>query len=141
MATRSRIGIMNDDGSIDSVYCHWDGYLSNNGRILVDNYSDEAKIKELISLGNLSSLDAEIHPTGRHSLVSHENGICVFYGRDDDRKGQEAVKHRSKLDFLSNAFDMWEEYAYLFMDGKWFYTNNPTTGFKSVADALKDLTE
>lgn len=35
MATRSRIGIENQDGTVTSVYCHWDGYPENNGRICI----------------------------------------------------------------------------------------------------------
>ncbi len=26
MATRSNIGIVNDNGSVTGIYCHWDGY-------------------------------------------------------------------------------------------------------------------
>ena len=35
MGTRSRIGIRNADDSVDSIYCHWDGYPDHNGRLLV----------------------------------------------------------------------------------------------------------
>jgi len=30
MATRSNIGIVNEDGSVTGIYCHWDGYPENN---------------------------------------------------------------------------------------------------------------
>ena len=30
MSTRSSIAIKNEDGSIDAIYCHNDGYLTNN---------------------------------------------------------------------------------------------------------------
>ena len=55
MATRSRIGIENEDGTVSSVYCHWDGYPSGNGRTLVEYYSDREKVKELIALGSIST--------------------------------------------------------------------------------------
>lgn len=29
MATRSNIGIVNQDGSITGIYCHWDGNKLN----------------------------------------------------------------------------------------------------------------
>ena len=35
MGTRSRIGIEMPDHSVVSVYCHWDGYVEGNGKILV----------------------------------------------------------------------------------------------------------
>ena len=31
MATRSTISIQKNDGTIRSVYCHWDGYCEHNG--------------------------------------------------------------------------------------------------------------
>ena len=40
MATRSRIAIEKENGTVESIYCHWDGYPENNGRILVENYTD-----------------------------------------------------------------------------------------------------
>ena len=56
MATRSTITAKFSDGQYGSIYCHWDGYLSNNGNILLENYQDQAKIEKLIFLGDLSSL-------------------------------------------------------------------------------------
>ena len=34
MATRSTISIQKKDGTIRSVYCHWDGYCEYNGVLL-----------------------------------------------------------------------------------------------------------
>ena len=58
MGTRSRIGVMHGD-KLKSVYCHWDGYLAYNGQLLQNHY-DSAKANHLVSLGNISSLKAEI---------------------------------------------------------------------------------
>jgi hypothetical protein len=58
MSTRSRIGILNDDRSVTSIYCHFDGYPSGVGAILVAHYHDTVKVRELISLGDISSLGA-----------------------------------------------------------------------------------
>lgn len=55
MATRSNIAIKNKDGTYDYVYCHFDGYLDNNGVILYDHYQDENKIRRLIDLGDMSA--------------------------------------------------------------------------------------
>ncbi len=38
MATRSRIGVMLDDGSVKQVYCHFDGYVEGVGLTLIENY-------------------------------------------------------------------------------------------------------
>jgi hypothetical protein len=34
MSTRSRIAIENQNGSVTSVYCHFDGYISGVGKTL-----------------------------------------------------------------------------------------------------------
>ena len=54
MATRSTIGVLNTDGSVTAVYCHWDGYPEHNGKILIENYTTEEKVRELISFGSIS---------------------------------------------------------------------------------------
>jgi hypothetical protein len=40
MGTRSTIALEFADGTVEQVYCHWDGYLSNNGKILQAHYMD-----------------------------------------------------------------------------------------------------
>jgi len=35
MSTRSNIGIVNGDGSVKAIYCHFDGYPAYVGRILL----------------------------------------------------------------------------------------------------------
>ena len=48
MATRSRIGMVKDDGTVESIYCHFDGYPSNNGKILKEHYADKSKVEKLL---------------------------------------------------------------------------------------------
>ena len=56
MATRSRIGLQLQDGSILSVYCHWDGYPQFNGVKLVEHFNSYEKAAELIDGGDISAL-------------------------------------------------------------------------------------
>ena len=56
MATRSTIAIEFADGSVSQIYCHWDGYLDNNGKILQKHYMDPFKVRDLIDCGSVSSL-------------------------------------------------------------------------------------
>jgi porphobilinogen synthase len=52
MATRSYIGKMDPQTKVITyIYCHYDGYLSHTGRMLVENYNDESKVDELLKLG------------------------------------------------------------------------------------------
>jgi hypothetical protein len=63
MGTRSTIALEFADGSVSQVYCHWDGYLSNNGEILRSNYMDPFRVRELIDLGDFSSLRESVEDT------------------------------------------------------------------------------
>jgi hypothetical protein len=58
MATRSLIGMNLNNGITKIIYCHWDGYPSHVGELLVDHYNTPAAITALMELGDLSSLDA-----------------------------------------------------------------------------------
>jgi hypothetical protein len=126
MGTRSGIGIKNADGTVTAIYCHWDGYPSYNGRILNDHYTDEAKVRELIALGDISSLRPEIgeqHPFDTYHLKESEmdsrwENWCTAYGRDRGETGIEARDFVSKADYFSR-FGAGAEYYYLFEDGVW----------------------
>lgn len=56
MATRSLIGLTKEDGKIQVIYCHWDGYPEYVGLQLWLNYKDEETIQKLMDLGDRSSL-------------------------------------------------------------------------------------
>jgi hypothetical protein len=120
MGTRSRIGMMNEDGSITSVYCHWDGYPSHNGVILLENYQEPEKIKMLISLGDLSSLEKKLIPEGNavHSFEDPADGVCVFYGRDRKENGTNCTVSANMKEFIEIAD--WCDYCYIFEAGVWF---------------------
>ena len=51
MATRSRVGIELKNGSILSIYSHWDGYVEWAGRILKTHYNTREKVASLIDGG------------------------------------------------------------------------------------------
>jgi hypothetical protein len=107
MATRSRIAF-EENNEIKSIYCHWDGYLSNNGKILFENYTTLDKVKELISLGELSSLKETIEETKENSYhIKQNENINIVTSSD--------VKEYSKV---------FEEYNYLFKDNVWYLVND-----------------
>jgi hypothetical protein len=107
MATRSRIAIENQDGSVTSIYCHWDGYIKTNGRILNENYTTKDKVEELIALGNLSSLDETIERT-------------VAYHRDNGEYHLIQISFINVEELFEDGFSMGVEYIYCFTkDGIW----------------------
>ena len=72
MATRSTIALEFADGSVSQVYCHWDGYLENNGQILRDSYRDPFKVRDLIDGGDMSSLGPDTDTTEYYMRDRHE---------------------------------------------------------------------
>ena len=89
MGTRSYIGIERDDGSVTYIYCHWDGYPSHNGAVLLEHYSDAERLDRLLALGDISSLAARLDPTqtSLHGFGSDsEDGVVVAYHRERGEK-------------------------------------------------------
>ena len=56
MSTTATIAITKENGSVDMIHVHWDGYLTWIGRILVQHYNDRKQAEKLIALGDLSTL-------------------------------------------------------------------------------------
>lgn len=115
MGTRSTIALEFADGTVQQIYCHWDGYLDYNGRILQEHYSDPFKLRELIDLGDISSLGASIGTQHafdeRHDAQTLADTRCTFYGRDRNESGCEARKFKDYLDYAENH--QYEEYEYI----------------------------
>jgi hypothetical protein len=125
MSTRSRIGIYNPDNTISSIYCHFDGYEDGVGDMLFEHYKNEDKVKELISLGDLSSLHEEINPIkGTHTYHNPEDNVCVFYRRD--RQDLLAYFQISKNleDYFELSIEYGAEYLYVMKDNKWYYSDD-----------------
>ncbi len=125
MGTRSTIAMQNADGTVTGIYCHWDGYVSHNGNILYQFYRDEAKVRELIALGDISSLQIEIgerHPFDTYTLKEDEKDPrweqwCKAYGRDRGETGCEARTEHNWRQFIA---EHGQQYDYLFTpDAGW----------------------
>jgi len=141
MGTHSRIGVMHGD-TVKSVYCHYDGYLEHNGRILQEYY-DSARANHLVALGDLSSLCPEIDPgNDYHSFDNPKAGVCVFYGRDRDEEGVDFKVAHTFAAFLDQVEACGAEYYYIMKDGVW-YCGSPDKGSRLVAltEALAAIRE
>ena len=154
MGTRSRIGVMHGD-KLKSVYCHWDGYLEHNGRILQEHY-DSAKANNLVALGDLSSLGAglgEKHvfdikanygtPEYVAEMEAREK-ICTFYGRDRGETGTEFKVAQTFEEFLEQCDNCGAEYYYIMQDEVWYCGDTySSTGISKklvpLADALTEV--
>ena len=155
MGTRSRIGVMHGD-KCKSVYCHWDGYLSHNGKILQEHY-DSSKANHLVALGDLSSLQAEIgekHAFSKQDVPGietrvHNENWCTFYGRDRKEQNTEFKVAHTFAEFLEQCDNCGAEYYYIIKDGVWYvgttYDNmhplskNLTALTEAIAEEEKEL--
>ena len=138
MSTPCSIIVPNDkpDGKkYKWIYVHWDGTPDWTGVILHKYYNTEEKIKELISLGALSSLGPEIgtqidmdDPFAYREVMNKQ---CIAYHRDrnDDLEINETNSLKDAAHF---------GYAYLWQNNKWNYCYGGKTSdlFKN-----KDFTE
>lgn len=160
MGTRSRIGVMHGD-NCKSVYCHWDGYLEHNGRILMEHY-DSAQANHLVALGDLSSLGkllGEKHPFSKYDIKDDDperdatlalveraetENWCTFYGRDRGETGTEFKTTDTFEKFLELADGCGAEFYYIMKDGEWYcgttYGSDAKLGSKLVllAEAMAD---
>lgn len=115
MSTRSRIGIESTDGSIRSIYCHFDGYPDGVGATLIKHYSDPVKLRQLIDLGSISVLGEEIGE--KHDFDASRDfedsdprsKWTLAYGRDRGETDVDAILSPNREKFLSIG----EEYNYI----------------------------
>ena len=118
MATRGRIGIELKDGTILSVYCHWDNYPEFNGVKLQEHFNSYEKASELIDGGDISALWTN---AGWNNETLSKVGPLYYSQRGEDcppRLDQDLCEYLLAV----NA----EEYHYLFRNGEWFcYEMNP----------------
>ena len=74
MGTRGRIGIEHTDGSITSVYHHFDSYSSWLGVKLNEHYNTPEKVSDLIAGGDMSvCLDDDGQPNPQYYSQRGEN--------------------------------------------------------------------
>ena len=122
MGTRSTIALEYADGTVEQVYCHWDGYLAHNGQILLKHYSNPFILRDLIDLGDVSSLKPTIgtkHAFSHFELRAEEvaeykvltENMTTFYGRDRGEDGVSARKFKDYEDYAANH--QYEEYDYI----------------------------
>ena len=121
MSTRCRIGIEHEDDTIESIYCHHDGYYSYVGKLLYMHYTDCEKIDKLMQLGDMSCLGTEPVDAGwnkhiPYNSISHFYMACECFDEDDT----EARISHSRQEFGELTTKCDGEYAYLFSkEGKW----------------------
>ncbi len=110
MGTSSMIANYNEDGTVTATYCHYDGYLAYNGRLLFEAYNTPEKAKAVANAGYISGLKEDLQTSLDESV--HSN--------------QSPVTYNSVEDFLANGREFaCADYLYLFDGDAWFYASTP----------------
>lgn len=104
MATRSNIGIRETDGTVKTIYSHWDGYPQYVGRVLDTHYTTEQHVRGLLALGDISELKPMLHEV-------------IAYHRDRGEEKAELVV------YAPGEFVRHENYAYVWdvAESRWYW--------------------
>lgn len=111
MSTRSRIGLELSDGSILSVYHHWNGYPEWLGRILQTHYNAKSLAEELIDGGDMSLCWTDER--------WDDSGVKGVYGPQYYSQRGDNSPPRLDKD-MDEFFADGEEYSYIFRNGNWY---------------------
>lgn len=122
MATASRIGVQDQDGSVRSIYVYSDGYPQGVGATLAAHYPTREAFEPVLALGDLSVLGPTVGGTEPHRPTGiREATQCIAYGRDRGQRTRPALRHENDGDFVLACDPV--SYAYLlFSDGTWRVT-------------------
>ena len=148
MSTNSSISIKVGN-KIKTIYSHWDGYPSWNGRILLDSFKSRGKVEKLIALGNISSLGKKVKPNKvglihkkdkdgfgmydknhkpifvktkeKHTFDRPHALTVVAYGRDREETDQEPRNYIDNIGMSDR-----QSFNYMFKGGKWYMMSNST---------------
>lgn len=105
MGTAAHIAIKNENGSVEVIYCHHDGYPSWLGRVLLETFGKDNDVRWLLAHGDAVGLDVDIEK-------------CEFFGRDRGEEDVESIEYSNEAEWLADLEDSSIEYAYLY-NGDW----------------------
>jgi hypothetical protein len=97
MSTSCYIGII-ENGKYNHIYCHWDGDPIGVGAMLVNNYSNITKIKELLGLGDISCLAPKVPSSASKAIFD-----TLRSQQDGDQKIDQYCTDNS----LTLSYKMW----------------------------------
>lgn len=154
MSTTSSINLVNEDGTIKSIYCHFDGDLRWVGRKLSKNYNTKELLNSLLELGDLIVLGTTIAVNKESKnwtwdtidKIQPTEEECICLKDCKDTKPGEA-EYREFGSFDEFLYSGWvQDYNYFFDGTSWKYFDcgdeygkDGKPRLKSVKNALKNL--
>ena len=135
MSTNSYILIEKEDKKIEGIYCHYDGYLSYNGKMLKEHYNSEEKAQALVNLGGISSFHPLLAPEceDKHTWDDPAENVTIAYHRDRGEKLKILEANSIAVFFFKYSY---QEYHYLWRDGQWWYS---TSRNKTIFSPLSEV--
>ena len=105
--------------------------------MLEEHYTDVARVRNMVDLGDQSYILPEFIPTGKHTFEEPEENVTIFYGRDRGESGVEAREFDTIQEFVDYYADMMCEYFYIFTDKGWLVSSKYYyEEFAPVADKI-----
>jgi hypothetical protein len=116
MATRSTIALEFADGTVQQIYCHWDGYLDGVGAELQADYTDPFRLRDLIDEGDTSTIGEPYSQRGEDCPARKYKDIAEYF----------AECQQEEYDYILRNVDgvaTWFVRCYA-TDGKWVTIGN-----------------
>ena len=79
MGTRSTIALEFADGTVEQIYCHWDGYLDGVGAELQSDYTDPFALRDLIDAGDTSTIGSPYSQRGEDCPARKYKDIAEYF--------------------------------------------------------------
>lgn len=140
MGTNSQIFYEETPGVFRGIYCNFDGNLNGVGITLYRHYQDIEKIKKLISLGSISSLDKECDRNPQYEIISSyrkeqiHNGYTSAYHRDyKDPRNENKPIIKNNLNELEKFF-----HVYVWKNNEWITFNYEKKEWNNLRDEIID---
>lgn len=131
MGTKSSISVQVGD-YVKTIYCHWDGYPSHNGRLLLEHYNSQEMAEALVKLGDLSSLEESIDCPPGHTFETPQPGFSIAYGRD---RGESSTAPSIRASYPAALVKMKQQYNYFWDGGRWMLNSEVLTDEIIKADS------
>ena len=121
MGTHSFNTIKHKDNTYSGVYCHWDGSVEHNGKILKEDYQARSKVVDLIDGGDMSSLKTNTTWESTFKEDSYTNTReeqpLYYYERGDTDEDSVYPKHfKNHQQMYKYAKNCGCEFIYTFDD-------------------------
>lgn len=136
MATRSDIIAKLSDGRWKRLYCHSDGYLEHNGKILFESYTIQDKVDALMKPGDLSVLGPLPTKPKGHTFATPVAGHCVYYGRDRSEEDVDGTVGQTLLDVWPEDEESMHDFSYVWDGSAWWVSEGDFDSLTCLSDAL-----